>query len=82
MTEYTFRFKTKAQLDLAQATGYIEDYPIVRFKVTGQKGHVIDFAVKTEEEYHQLKKEYEESDFVEKLEIYPDFMYFDREEYD
>ena len=46
MTEYKFRFKTKAQLDLAQATGYIEDYPIVRFKVTGQKGHVVDFAYK------------------------------------
>jgi len=82
MTEYKFRFKTKAQLSLAEALGYIEDYPIVRFKVTGDKGHVVDFAVKTEEEYYQLKKEYEENELVQKLEIYPDFMYFDREEYD
>jgi hypothetical protein len=37
MTEFKFRFKTEAELDLAKSTGYIDDYPIVRFKLQLKK---------------------------------------------
>ena len=52
MTEFKFRFKTNAELDLAESTGYIEDYPMVRCKVTTKEGHSADFAVKTEEDFY------------------------------
>lgn len=82
MTEFKFRFKTEAELDLAKSTGYIDDYPIVRFKITTKEGHVYDFPANTEEEYLRLKEELQQQDHLEKIEVYPHFAFYDKNDYD
>jgi len=82
MTEFKFRFKTNAELDLAESTGYIEDYPMVRCKVTTKEGHSADFAVKTEEDFLQLKEDLRDKDHIESIEYYPSTLFFDINDYD
>ena len=82
MTEFKFRFKKNVDLDLARTTGYIDDYPIVRFKITTKDGLQMDFPAHTEEEYIRTRKELAERDHIESIEVYPHFAFFDINDYD
>ena len=82
MTEFKFHFKTNAQLDIAESTGYIDDYSIVRCKIIKVDDRTIDFPVKTEEDYLNLKKELKGKNHIKNVEFYPATHYFDINEYD
>ena len=78
---FDFTFKTVEDYEKAERTGYIDEFKIVRIKVSNKDGGWHDYPIKSEEEYYiQLKQLKDRKAQI--VEVYPTIHYYDIQEYD
>ena len=78
---FDFTFKTIDDYYKAERTGYIDEFKIVRAKVSNKDGGWHDYPIKSEEEYYcELKRIKDSGNKI--IEIYPSIHYYDIQEYD
>jgi hypothetical protein len=75
-----FTYKTDNDLFLAESTGYIDTYDIVRMEVEYPDGRTIDFPVKTEEDYYRQLVEAPKRG-AKIIEVYPSTHMYDIMDY-